>query len=139
MNDLTILSGQGITALKESLTAITPTKATAVKWLNLRSLITSKAGEAKTKELVAHLKECKDCEEFEADGLKVKLVTRKMRVYKETKETKAAAKALQVLKDQRDQIDIDIELAEAELQHAQDKAGFLGEETDMDKSYYKAI
>ncbi len=138
MSELMIPS-KGIVALKETLKTMKPTKDLAVKWLNLVSICTSTAGEAFKKACVAHLKECVDCEEFESEGLKLKLIERKVRVYKETKETKAAEKKLFKLEEQKAQLAIDIDLAKAELQAAYDRAGFIKEKVDMDKSYYKAV
>lgn len=136
--ELEILKGGGIAELKQALPAITPTIATAVKWLNLRSLVTSKSGEELTKAMVAHLKSCKECEEVYEGDLGVKLIYKTTRVYKQTKGLKAAQAALDELLAEKEELEERIAAAKEKLEEEGNKAGFT-QEKRIEDAYYKAI
>lgn len=128
-NELSILTGKGLSELKAALPNIYMSKAIAVKWLNLKALITGKAGEEFTKQANAHLMDCKDCEEVHEDGFGVKLITTTKKVYKETPDVKRAQKVV-------DKMEADLKIAKIDLQAAKDKAGYTEEQG---LAYYKAI
>ena len=115
--------------MKDNLPTIKPTKALAVMWLNLKSLVTGKAGEDFTKACNAHLMECVDCEHVTEGAFGVKLITQTKKVWRENAETKRLTKALEAAK-------IAVKNAEIDLKAAQEKAGY---EEEPGLAYYKAV
>jgi lipid II:glycine glycyltransferase (peptidoglycan interpeptide bridge formation enzyme) len=112
-----------VLAFMEALKAVKPrTKEQAIKYIHAISAIMSAEKSIKTACYDFLDTRCADCEEHEADGLKVKYIQNEMKVYNPSKEVEKAEKAL--------------EQAKEDLQAARDKAGF---KLKPGASYWKAV
>lgn len=116
--------------LKEFIKTAKPSKAIAPKWFAARSFFKSDAAEKFTKTLTEHLKECKDCDELEADGFKIKLVTPQVTEYNDTPGLRAA-------RQQVEDIENALKLAKAEVTLEETRAG---EKNKKDgNAYWKSV
>ena len=107
------------------------TKGDAIKFLHLKSIMSAKnIGERLASEAKDHLlNNCVECEVYESDGLSVKKITPKTRIYKQTPEIKK-------WEDKMEKLKADLAHAKEQLELAQNKAGFTEEDGN---SYFKVV